>query len=177
MSVSLNLHRRHLSLVELSLCAGKAEELWKKYKAEAAERRKRKPADSVMGSGAEQKKPALLAMLLARFLAYLAVPQTGEGTEQQEDETMPQTPTLPKRYRTRREWIDLAEAVDADVLPPGPAVNDLMTDSRRIIAACNRYARWGASIVEFWSAVNRYLERHPPPEGHLEGLGPGFDVF
>jgi hypothetical protein len=56
--LSLNLRRRHLKQGQKFICAAKAEALREKYKAEAKERQKRKPADSVRASLPEQNPDA-----------------------------------------------------------------------------------------------------------------------
>ncbi len=52
--VSLNLHRRHLTVGQRSMCAAKATALREKFAAEARERKKRKPADVVVPNLAQQ---------------------------------------------------------------------------------------------------------------------------
>ncbi len=56
--VSLNLHRRHLTPAQLSLCAARATSLRTKLDAEAKQRQKRKPANSVVENLPPQKSEA-----------------------------------------------------------------------------------------------------------------------
>jgi hypothetical protein len=81
--------------------------------------------------------------------------------------------THPRKFRTKAEWRALAEAVDDLDCLPGPALwRDLVADGRRIIDQAVAVARWAGSVSEFFDAVERYFERHPPPEGPAEGLDP-----
>jgi hypothetical protein len=81
---------------------------------------------------------------------------------------MPETETLtlPRRCRTREEWIDLAAAVDTLDALPGPALwTDLLADGRGIIDQATRCALWAATVSAFFLTVEHYFQRHPPTEG------------
>ena len=82
---------------------------------------------------------------------------------------MPAAATLPRRSRTRREWIDLAAMLDRDILPSAELLADLGDDAKRILEQASRVIKWGNAVVGFYNATVRYSQRHTPPEGVPKG--------
>lgn len=83
---------------------------------------------------------------------------------------MPSTVTLPRKNRTRREWLDLTTMVDLDRLPRPEVLLDLVRDSTAILDQATRVVLWANSVVEFYAALARYRQRHAPAGGAARGL-------